>query len=1129
MYINKETVIISMNLMQKVLDYRNIHLAYLRVKNDYTNSELIIKKERELFQKCIPNIYEIIGNILSEKTSYIFNCLEQLNKPKTEDKDEWKTRPLVRINFFDAVIIQSVVNILVQEIKNLLPSTNFGFTILSDESSYLFKHWKNGYSKFIKTEIEATENGRYTHFLEADIENFYPSVDHDILITDLKKYIDINDSNDLFFKWINKILKIKVKGVTGKEQIIKGLPQGPMYSPIFAMFYIRDCFREIKKKYPRALIFGYVDDMRVYTETEEEANKIKKDLKDILFIRKLILNKDKTHVKEVDELKKDEVKLMGRASNLNRAIRDEVILNVNGKELIKLKLLELVNEVSELYSNENEKFKEKIKKFVDYRIVKILEDKSTWYEYLDEFIDKKAFKTNFVAIWHALFLGAETFTQKRDLFDKFVLLFDSNGINDLTYVKFLCLSYIFKFSPIELRLSDEYISEIIDKYTTDNNSIFLKAVFSKINKDWIGFLNKKWEVINTDDPELLSILYSLGLIRKLPFIYNFEDKRLVYFNNKIISKKTNLDFDNDEFLEDEKIKKIIYKKVNYNCDSNGWEIEIEPGFYIIKDLKNSLSDKKSLLITKQLFEWLYIQIKISQKRIPVSVVHPEYIWINQIKEEILIVGNPSFQEDIFYTKSPDVLWRKTLIELFIVLFKIEDHFSTLEDLFKVASLKLWQYRIIRGLLSRFFKLDKFIEFVLQILQSDKNQNYYINYGQMKLDHLMNHYISNTELQDKLLQISIFVEDSWKNGAKECNLFTLHNHEHAQLLIYKIHELFEKTGFSIYLNSKEAFRLFSACYLHDISMLSEPSSEILYDSSNEYIQRLRLNISNITNLIDEKFYEQGKLSLELFHIYDIFSEVEKVRESIVRDKHPFISEKELVSDYPLLPLTIAERRDIGIISAGHGKGKSDINKIDEILYDIKHPIRLRLLALLLRFADLCDVSNERVTKEVIERNYKRMSNVTLFHWIKHLSVNRLFIEEGDEDNIHIVIEHSYLPFGGVDTQVLKEFCGEKCKIKMKDSGLSDFYNDGLKGIQEKECFVKYFNQECNITCAFINEAYRWFFAEIIFLNGYFKKYNIDVKLDLSIRLTENNVNDFNVINNRNTSMYAQEFMMKYFTE
>jgi len=120
---------IKSSLMEEVIDYRNIHLAYLRSKNNFMNREVQNYIDINLFEKSTPNLYENIYKIITGELPFDFKPLEVLNKPKKKEKNVWKKRQIVRMNFFDAVIAQCFINVLAEKIRFMLPTSNLGYKL----------------------------------------------------------------------------------------------------------------------------------------------------------------------------------------------------------------------------------------------------------------------------------------------------------------------------------------------------------------------------------------------------------------------------------------------------------------------------------------------------------------------------------------------------------------------------------------------------------------------------------------------------------------------------------------------------------------------------------------------------------------------------------------------------------------------------------------------------------------------------------------------------------------------------------------------------------------------------------------------------------------------------------------
>lgn len=484
-----------MDLLEKLIEYRNIHLAYERVKNEIMNKELYSNIEEEMFSKCIPGIYDNIQDILKNPSEFEFQPLEVLHKPKKiTDEEIEEIRPLARMNFFDAVISQSVLNIIARIIKPLLESKNLAYKLNDDDSVYMYENWKIGYSKFLEHELLAiNETASYKYVVEVDIKDFYTSVDIHTLAQELSIYIgdDKNSNSSTILKWLDKILSIKKIDTFGKEINTKGLPQGPIYSPLLALFYIHNCFRELKNKQAlnRIVYFGYVDDFRFYCENKNQADKIYDEFLKYLENRKLKHKEEKTKIFEINDKKVFEGKLIGKASNFNRAIIDNIILSSESRAKMQKNLKQLIDEAKELFESNkiNIDFVDRIDKFALYRIIKLVDNLKDWEAHAEQLGSKKYLTLNFIAMLQVIYTTAGSYRQKRKLLGILKRIIDEESINELTYIKYLCIQFCFKFSPVELKLSNEHIQEYVklSNEISKQSRVYLKGALSTCHKDWL--------------------------------------------------------------------------------------------------------------------------------------------------------------------------------------------------------------------------------------------------------------------------------------------------------------------------------------------------------------------------------------------------------------------------------------------------------------------------------------------------------------------------------------------------------------------------------------------------------------------------------------------------------------------
>ena len=205
--------------------------------------------------------------------------------------------------------MQSIFNVLFNNLKNFLPKENYGVK-LSDNPKYLYANWTNQYKKFVSEQKKyGSEDSIYQYVYEYDIKEFYPSISQNRLIEDIAKSLNLKKESE-FYKWIGKIInyynaenisketqeifqeyckiydengicddeeKERKKSVRKIDRNDMGLPQGPLFSTFLAVFYIRNLYTEFKAEMNQRDVydfihFSYIDDGRIYLQDSKIKN-----------------------------------------------------------------------------------------------------------------------------------------------------------------------------------------------------------------------------------------------------------------------------------------------------------------------------------------------------------------------------------------------------------------------------------------------------------------------------------------------------------------------------------------------------------------------------------------------------------------------------------------------------------------------------------------------------------------------------------------------------------------------------------------------------------------------------------------------------------------------------------------
>lgn len=178
----------------------------------------------------------------------------------------------------------------------LHPEVEKGLELLNepDADFYFFEYYIPLYNKFINSVNREIGNTNIHFKLETDITGFFDSIPHSKLLITLNKFGVEPEILDLFGDCLNIYSGTKESVTPGV-----GIPQGPAASFFYANLFLNDLDYIISQN--GYTYYRYMDDIRIYEETEEKLTEAIVLIDNFLKGRALSLNTKKTSIEEIGE------------------------------------------------------------------------------------------------------------------------------------------------------------------------------------------------------------------------------------------------------------------------------------------------------------------------------------------------------------------------------------------------------------------------------------------------------------------------------------------------------------------------------------------------------------------------------------------------------------------------------------------------------------------------------------------------------------------------------------------------------------------------------------------------------------------------------------------------------------
>lgn len=264
------------SLVDKVYKRKNLELAWQRVKRNQ-GAGGIDGQSVEEFEAQLDVHLDRLHNELKTDT-YRPQPVRQRLIPKPGQPG--KLRPLGIPTVYDRVCQQALLNRLEPIFEPVFDDASFGYRPGRSAKDALRKVWK-----------EVLEGHEW--IVDADLEDFFGSVDHEKLLTLINRRV----ADGRVLRLIRGMLKAGCMAAGRRLPTEQGTPQGGVISPLLSNILLTPFDREMRDRGYR--LTRYADDWLVTCRTRSEAEKALAEATRVLRVLGVRVNAQKTRIVHV--------------------------------------------------------------------------------------------------------------------------------------------------------------------------------------------------------------------------------------------------------------------------------------------------------------------------------------------------------------------------------------------------------------------------------------------------------------------------------------------------------------------------------------------------------------------------------------------------------------------------------------------------------------------------------------------------------------------------------------------------------------------------------------------------------------------------------------------------------------
>ena len=1042
----------KISIRERLFSKQNIYLALYSVESYISNRELLEIRDKEELRQLkdkfnVENIEKWIGKI-QERLYQLIDDKNYLHakvffKPKKYDKESDMVifRPLHSSSLLDQITAVAMMNIFIYDFdtddkigmsnfSRLIPHNFYGNRV-AYEPEQLFKPWQEQYKEYTSTANDYYkkfyENGEYKWEVNLDLENFFPSINPICLYNYIVKQIPVDyrdDDKEILCKILEKLIFVEIDKLN-EEDLKIYLGGKECKSCRFAIGL------------PQGMPLSYFLANLFMVQVE-------KIYKNVLPGKRVFYVDDSViFTNEIKNIEDFEQKI----ENINEKITtwmNELYEQKN--QFVSSELLMFVDKKIELYgiSIHPPGDKSTISKIADGKKGELYihcigrETSKTAFDINTSFSDEESKillnKTASILI----VLEKELEQVDMELKDKQFHLADKK-YKESYKRKLVRYKKFFKYRYKELQYRQKNDVQSLQKELLND----FKFLDDKIDRP--KCLSKFFEMYNEDTLEA-AISFVLQAIQEKDEDYSVLVGKIIKLNRLLFGK-------------DNKDTSYLYAVYRKYIEQFEW-----------KNLDTSVYTTLKRLVKKRTY---YVRKKTDNVKFDIIVhelkkIQGEY----PIKE---IMGVDFYNTAKLVIINSDEIQRRCINALMSGLMQIEISDDVVLQKGNNRKITYAELRILIYLRNTHFVFKEFEKVKEDFIQDEYQHS--IDYSIIQVLGIFRTFVNVPAYIDNLILVHKYTCDVWKNGSKHLYFYTLHNQEHAVDLIQNSLKIIRAIDY-IDISKKDYYVLFIACYLHDISMVTFPNLDSI---QSETFESNRIYSDFVKNIREElKKSNLAKRSVKRL-LKEYYLRVDSFYERYVRDNHAKNSATEIRDRPELCFIDSALREIVADVSEAHGYNVNDI-------YKIKSTASSKLWSqkftkIILRLADLLDMSNYRVSALVLNHNLDNMGGVSRFHWLSHLITtgyeieNEYYLKKGKTSNFleknsivekiilrinvelsQLTHENSYgckkMRLESIDKNTIKIKCGEECK-----------------------------GDQCNFLCKWFAQKNYYLFLELVSLQEY----------------------------------------------